>query len=201
MSDYLDATATTEPSEIPLAIPAKCMFFPVSLFKLTVMSLFTLGLYEIYWFYRNWQLIKAHESLRILPFARAFFTILFCYQCFVRVRRADLRLGITPPLSAGLMAVGWIAVYFIGALPDPYWILSLLNIFFLLPVQRHINHINALQTPLHDTNVHFGTWNRITIIVGAILLIFTVLESFSPDTGEIEAGPLIQVDVRQNEMA
>jgi hypothetical protein len=59
MSDYLDATATTEPSEIPLTIPAKCMFFPVSLFKLTVMSLFTLGLYEIYWFYRNWQLIKA----------------------------------------------------------------------------------------------------------------------------------------------
>ena len=58
-----------------------------------------------------------------------------------------------------------------------------------------VNQINALQTPTYDTNSHFGTWNRIAIIVGIILLIFTVLESLSPAISVIEERPLIQVGV------
>ena len=33
-------------------------FFPVSGLKLVVMSTVTFGLYEIYWFYQNWWLVK-----------------------------------------------------------------------------------------------------------------------------------------------
>jgi hypothetical protein len=56
--------------------------FPVSLMKLTVMSIVTLGLYELYWFYKNWTLIKERGKLEIAPFWRAFFAYFFCYQCF-----------------------------------------------------------------------------------------------------------------------
>ncbi|MEO7465341.1 MAG: hypothetical protein ABIV42_07700 [Nitrosospira sp.] len=201
MSDGLYDTLAEQASEIPLEVPAARVFFPVSLFKLTIMSLFSLGLYEIYWFYRNWQLVKAHESLRILPFARAFFTIFFCYQFFVWVRKAGLSQKNSPPLAAGALAIGWITFYFIGGLSDPYWVISLLKVFFLLPVQAQVNRINAIQAPTVDINSHFGAWNRVVIVVGAILFIFTILESFSPDTYMIEGGPLLQADLIRKEAA
>ncbi|MEP6605903.1 MAG: hypothetical protein ABJA60_07270 [Nitrosospira sp.] len=201
MSDSLYDTSAESASEIPLKVPAACVFFRVSLFKLTIMSLFTLGLYEIYWCYRNWQLVKAHETLRILPFARAFFTIFFCYQFFVWVRKAGLRQKNSQPLAPGALAVGWIAFYFIGGLPDPYWVISLLKVFFLLPVQARINHINAIQAPTLDINSHFSPWNWVVIVVGAILFIFAIIESFSPDPHIIEAGPFLQAGLVQKEAA
>src|SRR5690349_17919588 len=66
-------------SSLPTGQPA---FFPVSPVKLVVMSTFTFGIYELYWFYRNWKLIKQRTGASITPFWRAFFGILFCYQCF-----------------------------------------------------------------------------------------------------------------------
>ena len=43
------------------------MYFPVSLTKLVVISFWTFGLYEIYWFYKNWSLINQREDINIMP--------------------------------------------------------------------------------------------------------------------------------------
>ena len=56
------------------------MFFPVSRFKLLVMSLVTFGLYEIFWFYKNWQLFKAKTGSDISPFWRTVFRVFFIYE-------------------------------------------------------------------------------------------------------------------------
>jgi len=44
------------------------IYFAVSPLKLVVMSICTMGIYELYWFYKNWVLIKERESLDIKPF-------------------------------------------------------------------------------------------------------------------------------------
>ena len=54
------------------------MFFPVSRLKLLVMSLVTFGLYEVFWFYKNWQLFKAATVRDISPFWRTVFSGVFC---------------------------------------------------------------------------------------------------------------------------
>ncbi len=61
------------------------LYFPVSLLKLVIMSVVTAGIYEIYWMYKNWALVREREKLDIRPFWRAFFGFFFCYSLFKRV--------------------------------------------------------------------------------------------------------------------
>src|SRR5580698_7122097 len=74
-----------DPSPMP---EGRVVFFPVSPLKLVVMSTVTFGLYEVYWFYQNWKLIKQRTGLNIMPFWRAVFGVLFCYPFFREVEDA-----------------------------------------------------------------------------------------------------------------
>ena len=40
-------------------------YYPVSTTKLVVLSILTGGLYEIYWFYKNWKWIKQRDGSSI----------------------------------------------------------------------------------------------------------------------------------------
>src|SRR3954469_21633587 len=130
-------------------------FFAVTLFKYVLIFVCTFGLYQVYWFYKNWELIKEREGfagLRISPMPRAIFSIFFCYQCFAEVR--DYEHPAVPPrgLLAGPLAAGWIVLAVMWRLPDPYWWLSALGFLFVLPVQRRVNEINAEVAPSQDRN-------------------------------------------------
>jgi hypothetical protein len=94
--------------------------FAVSLLKLSVMSLCTLGLYELFWFYKNWTIIKRREGTAIQPFWRAFFTFFFCYACFARIRGQAQVLHLERSIPAGALAVTWIVTNLLWRLPDPY---------------------------------------------------------------------------------
>jgi hypothetical protein len=50
-----------------LDLPGRPLFFPVSITKFLLLSIGTLGLYEIYWFYKNWGFIKARDRSDISP--------------------------------------------------------------------------------------------------------------------------------------
>ena len=63
------STIPVGPPRTPQGQPA---FFAVSPLKLIVMSTATLGIYELYWFYKNWKLIKQRTESNIMPFWRAF---------------------------------------------------------------------------------------------------------------------------------
>ena len=150
----------------------------MSLLKLGILSFCTLGLYELYWFYQNWQLIRAREQSSITPVLRAFFAVLFCYSCFRRIREHGVSLGITPPLAAGALAAAWIITSVTWKLPDPYWLISLLAVVFLLPVQAYVNRINDTSVPDHDPNARFSGWNWLTVVVGGCLLVLAILGTF-----------------------
>jgi hypothetical protein len=65
-------------ADIPVAdVTHEAPLFAVSAFKLVIMSVFTLGLYQIYWFYRNWTCIKERDRSRILPALRSIFGIIY----------------------------------------------------------------------------------------------------------------------------
>jgi hypothetical protein len=107
-----------DPDTLPEAIgagfiPHYCIgpeppFFPVSVGKFVVLSFFTLGIYKLYWFDRNWRRIKAREHSDISPAFRTLFAYFYCYPCLGRVRDYNVpALGDTK-LAAGSLAVGWI---------------------------------------------------------------------------------------------
>lgn len=106
------------------------VYFSVSPLKLVVMSICTLGIYDLYWYYKNWRLIKEREQLDIMPFWRAFFAYFFCYSCFKKIRGTAASLNLNRYIAAGPLATGWIIVAILWKLPDPYWLLTYFSVLF-----------------------------------------------------------------------
>lgn len=180
MNDNPYAAPTAMAAEIQSAESDLPLFFSVSLLKLTVLSLCTFGIYELYWFYRNWKLKKARDNSDISPFWRAFFGIIFCYQIFTHIRDEGASRGIQPPLAAGVLAAGWILLTLTWRLPDPYSLITFAAVAFLLPVQDYVNRINAHDVPNHDPNARFSAWNWVGVVVGGFLFAFSLWVAIFP---------------------
>lgn len=145
------------------------MYFPVSLLKLVVMSTCTMGIYELYWYYKNWCLIKEREKIDIMPSWRAFFAGLFCYSLFKRIQATAESQKLQKSIAPGLLATGWILCTILWKLPDPYWLVTYFAVFFLLPVQAVANDINMITNPRHESNSNFSGWNIAAIVVGGLI--------------------------------
>lgn len=59
--------------------PSTEIYYHVKPRKFLLLSIFTLGLYEIYWHYRCWKFIKLRDQSKIWPPARAVFCPLWYY--------------------------------------------------------------------------------------------------------------------------
>lgn len=156
------------------------IYFAVSPLKLVVMSICTVGIYELYWFYKNWVLIKERESLDIMPFWRAFFAFFFCYSFFKKVQASAEGISLQKSISPGILATGWIVVTLLWKLPDPYWIGTYFTVIFLLPIQTVVNKINHSVAPGHDKNGKFTGWNIFCVVVGVLLFFLNLLAMFLP---------------------
>lgn len=163
------------------AVVGTPLFFPVSLTKFIVLSICTLGLYELYWFYRNWQLIKVREGGRMVPALRAFFAIFFCYACFARIRDSAAQRQIGATLAAGPLAAGWIFTTIMARLPDPYWLVAFVAFVFMVPVQAQVNRLNAVVAPDHDRNARFDVWDWLVAVLGGLLVLAMLVGLFTPE--------------------
>ena len=171
-------------SNIPIGLPpipeGQPVFFAVSPLKLVVMSTVTFGIYELYWFYKNWKLIKQRTDSNIMPFWRAFFGVFFCYSCFKEVKDVASSRGISFSSSPGWLATGWIILTLCWRLPDPYWFVCWLTPLFLIPIQNAINRLNAVVAPNHNPNSRFSGWNIAGTVVGGILFVLIIIGTFLP---------------------
>jgi Domain of unknown function (DUF4234) len=172
----MSVNSTIEP--VPAAQPkgaAEPLFFPVSVPKLIVLSTFTFGIYQFYWFYKNWHLIAKREKSDISPFWRTCFGYFYCHTLFIQVRQQQARLeGSQPlqqPLPAVPLAAGWIIANLVWILPDPWWLLSFSAVLFMVPVQRVVERINAVVAPNHDRNARFTAGNWAAIAIGGLVLV------------------------------
>lgn len=151
-------------------------YFPVSLVKLLVMSVFTFGLYQYYWFYRNWKLIDARDEGGRIPMLRAFFAPFFCYSLFTEIQDTADDLEIPALMTPGFLAGVWIVAASITAIPDLYGIPFFACVAALLTVQSTVNKINRAACPGHDPNRRITRWN-IAWIVG--MMLYLALEVYT----------------------
>jgi len=170
------ASLPVEPAEVvPVELPP---FFAVSLWKFAVMSVCTLGLYELYWFYRNWQRVRVREQKGLSPAVRALFALIFCYPCFRRIGRYGVGIGLPPGPPMLVLALLWMIVELSGALPMPGTLISLSGFVLLLPVQAYANRINSEKVPGHDPNARLTLTNWVWIVLGGGLLLLNLMALF-----------------------
>jgi hypothetical protein len=162
INKYLENREQAE--EMPYVTPAaprraRQQYFGVSKPKLAVLSLVTFGLYEIYWFYKNWKLVKIRTGQNIRPFWRAVFAIFYCYSLFKSVKQSANSLGIPCQMSPGLLTCAYIVLSAMWDLPDPFWLVSLLAFLPLVSVQGVINEVNAKAAPTREQSGAYSLSN------------------------------------------
>jgi hypothetical protein len=89
-------------------------FFVVSAWRFVVMSILTIGLYSIYWFYKNWKAVEAATGRKQHPVLSGIFCKLVSYNLFLDIKNSAEAKGVT---DTGL-APGWRALlfFFVGPL-------------------------------------------------------------------------------------
>ena len=115
-------------------------YYPVSAYKFVILSVLTFGVYEIYWFYKNWAFIRKRDHSDIWPWARALFAPLTYYSL-----RADVFEGehAGPGIPGGI-SLSYFLLNAAWRLPDPFWYLAFLTFVPLLPSVNRINELNAV---------------------------------------------------------
>jgi hypothetical protein len=157
------------------------IFFDVSIPKLVILSICSLGIYELYWFYRNWQFVRVRERSDLSPLWRAGLGFFYCYALFRRVREYDAQTGGTGTLPAGALAAGWVVVMCLWQLPDRYSLAANLSCLFMLPVQAAANRINGIAV---NRNTRFTIWNWLTVALGGTVLVLDAFGVFAaPEPG------------------
>jgi hypothetical protein len=169
------ADSYAEPSD------AEPPLFAVSMVKLIVMSVVTLGLYEMYWAYKHWVAIRRRERSEIMPAPRAFFGVIFAWPLFTRIEKIGVAEGVPDAPPGGFLAIAWIIITLCWRLPDPVWLISMGAPVFLLPMQAYANRINAKLAPAHDRNARFGWANIVWIVIGGLLLALAIVGAMMPD--------------------
>ena len=108
----------SEASHSPITTGKAPRWFLVGTTKLAVMSIATLNLYEIYWFYRHWKAVREHTGEEIKPFWRAFFAPLFCYSLFHRINDSARASGLSPLKSVSALSAAWILLAALAGLSE-----------------------------------------------------------------------------------
>ena len=162
-------------------------FFTVSTPKLFKMYILTLGLYGLYWFYKNWKLQKMLHNLDVMPIPRAIFSIFFTHSLFRRISDTIEQEGVSYKFNASLMAwiyVGSLVISNIiaqlgkmGILPHTLQLFDLagilISVYPLMHAQDAINQING--DIVGVSNSEYSWHNILLMIFGVIIWVLTLL--------------------------
>lgn len=185
-------------------------YFSIPPKRLALFSILTLGVYEIYWFYKNWQAVKKFERQKISPLGRAFFVVFYCNSLFKKILKSAKSHGYQGSYSPGWLATVYILLLFVGnglskvessdvGLNLVWLVVAISSFIPLLFVQKAINFNNEKIKGDADLKRGFSGGEVILIIVGLIWFFFTLWGSFltpEPEYGsDSDNSPQIQTEV------
>lgn len=111
------AQQTAQPSALP-------PFYVVSITKLVLLYIATMGFYSLYWFWKHWSRHKRDKKLDIWPVPRSVFSIFFAnslnQEIDHRLRRSGKRYNWSPGMWAGAYVISAIAGNIVSRIPDAF---------------------------------------------------------------------------------
>ncbi|MBI2990466.1 MAG: hypothetical protein HYY51_04780 [Candidatus Magasanikbacteria bacterium] len=147
-------------------------FMVNSALKVALLSVSTFGLYELYWFWINWNVVKEKEKTKIWPIGRALFSVIFCFPLFKKILSEASETSNPKKFTALQLAFIYIFLSFLGILPNPYWILGIMTFYPLMEIQSIINKNAKTEQPKAQNTFFsdFSTLELSIIVIGSILL-------------------------------
>ena len=162
------AAPTLAPAE-PATADAGPSWFAVGPGKLIAMSVVTLGLYQLYWFYQQWRRVRdGGENVSVV--ARSLFGVLFSYSLFRRVIASAP--DAAPAAGAGALAVLYGLLCISSRLPLPFAAIALLSVLPLAAIQRIASAVAEHDFPAADPNRRLTAANWVAVVAGSAFLAF-----------------------------
>lgn len=161
-------------------------YFTVGAVKLSLMSLTTGGLYELYWFYRNWQVIKPRYQAKISPFWRAFFAPLWAFSMGSRFKEEAKTRNIPLRFPVTALGVSYLLLNMTWRLPGAYWCISLFTFLPILPFEFAARRLDGGGPLAAPTFGRFSGWNIAWLAIGSLLLgLMAVGQAASTPSGKL----------------
>lgn len=156
--------------------------FPVATHKFIVLSIFSFGLYEVYWCYKNWKRLKEASGEELSPVWRAIFAPLWGFSLFRRMRDVASAAGVPVGWSPGVLATLYLVLNIAWRLPDPWWLLGFASLIPMLPVQQAAQQANARSAGVasEGRNGSYSAANIVLILLGGLIWILVVIGLFLP---------------------
>lgn len=164
----------------PATPPGEPILFPVSVTKFIVMDMATLGIYNIFWAYKNWEYYKSQRR-QIRSGWRAWFSVFYLHGLLKEIIKTGSSFGLSKPFSPTLVFVPWLLLQISSRLPDPIWLITFFSFIPLISVLRYVNEINRVAGKSDLINSKFTLPNWIAVVLGSLTFIAAVLGSFIPD--------------------
>lgn len=148
------------------------------LWRFVILCILTFSLYELYWFYRNWQYLKEKKKINIHPFWRTLFAVIFSYSFFKNVFEISKKMGLKGFHHPTILAISYFLIEILYRLPDPYWLISLLSFLPLIPAVNALNYIGEKGKSYNES---FSDAENFVIIVGAIFWVLLIIGFMLPE--------------------
>jgi hypothetical protein len=142
-------------------------FFAVATHKFLVMCLVTLGLYQYYWFYKQWRCLARGSRTPVSPFWRTFFAPFWGFSLFAQVEVRAQREQVPVRWNDVALGIAYLLLPMTWRLPGAWSLISLLAFLPLIPVQRTIDRINARNAGGPLPNRGYTGANVVGIIIGS----------------------------------
>ena len=162
----------------PPAANGEPLYQAVSPLKLALMSLCTAGIYELYIFYKHWQIVKARTGANISPFWRTFFAPFHAFDLFKRIRSDAEDAGVLVNWNPNSLAWAFFALTITWRLPDPYWLITYLSFIPVMSVQATVQQLNAAVAPRADRNESFTPSNIMGLLIGGLFMAAVLVGTF-----------------------
>lgn len=141
--------------------------------RFIILSVMTLGLYELWWIYKAWRFFQRRNNLDIIPVLRALFSIFFLYALMERIQEFAKEKGYGKEYPSGALTAGFIIVNILSNLPNPYLFISLFSFVFLIPPFEALNY--AKQHSIEFVTVEQTSFNQRQIVLLVMGTIFWIL--------------------------
>lgn len=152
----------------------------IPIWKFVLFSLISFGIYELYWTYKNWKLIKEKLLINISPIARAIFGYFYIYSFSKYILGLAKEKGYKESYSSGWVAFGFIALSLLWRLPDPYWLVSIFSFVPLIFIVKALNFYCSIEQPDHKIRTGLSVGEVVFVIFFGIFFILSLIGSFLP---------------------
>lgn len=166
--------------------------------KVLLLSIITWGLYDFFWFYRNWKLIKQQENSNIRPYGRSFLAVFYCYSFFKKTLDKAKNYGYVEKYSAGKLATSYFVLTLIGVIlgktiPNMGWwgllfsVVGLLGAVPIFEIQKAINFNSEHESGVTNLENSYSFGDAALIIFGILYTIFIIYGAFVPPSNPFES--------------